>query len=437
MAAFVAVVCAVGWWSLRQESGIGPLNNPTDFVAFYCGGKVAARGADPYRAEPLRSCERAAFAESRVPMVPGLVVPAPLPGYDLAFFAPFSLVSFRLAALLWAAGIFASVGLSVWLLAALTGFRPWLVFASLAASDLYASLVPGQLVPYVVCALVACGYALARGRPRLAALCACAMLAEPHLGLPVVLALAVWEPRARGVLACGVAVLGALSLAFLGGPHNLEYVASVLPGQAATEGLEFTRQYGLSAALAALGVGARAATSAGSLSYLVMLAIAVAAARRAARAFDAPALVAFVPAALVLFGGAYLHIAQMAAAIPFALVASAREGPLRRYAVGAAFCLAVPWQTVATSPEIASLFPARGYIDPKPLLARVSDGSRFAQDAWSAWIATTIDRDHRTPFEVLLFKLPTWAALGILVAIVLREVRKSEPILGTRASTRK
>jgi hypothetical protein len=193
----------------------------------------------------------------------------------------------------------------------------------------------------------------------------------------------------------------------------------------------------LSAALAALGVGARAATSAGTLSYLAMLAIAVATARRAARAFDAPALVAFVPAALVLFGGAYLHIAQMAAAIPFALVASARESPARRYAVAATFCLAVPWQTVATLPEIASLFPSRGYVDPKPLLARVSDGSRFAQDAWAAWIATTIDRDHRTPFEVLLFKLPTWGALGVLVAIVLREVRRSTPALGARVPARK
>ncbi|MBD5632834.1 MAG: hypothetical protein IAI49_00020, partial [Candidatus Eremiobacteraeota bacterium] len=124
--------------------------------------------------------------------------------------------------------------------------------------------------------------------------------------------------------------------------------------------------------------------------------------------------------ALALFGGAYVHIAQMAAAIPLALVLCVRGGSARRFAVAAAICLAIPWQSVAAAPEIARLFAARGYVDPAPLLARVSEGTRPAQDAWNAWIATTIDRDHRTPLEVLLFKLPTWIALAALFGLVVR-----------------
>jgi hypothetical protein len=425
VAAFVAACAAFGWWSLRHESGLGPLNNPTDFVAFYCAGRVAAYGADPYRAEPLRTCERAAFAESRVPMVAHLVVPAPLPGYALALFAPFSLVSFRVAAIVWAAGIVAAVGVTVWSLCALLGVRPAVVAAALAGCDLYASLVPGQLVPYVVCALAGCGVALARDRPRAAAVCACAMFVEPHLGLPVALALALWVPRTRVTLVAGAIVLAALSLAFLDPARNLEYATAVLPAQAATEGLEFTRQYGLSAALVALGVGARTALALGSASYLATTLFGVLIARRCATALAAPEAIAFVPAAAVLFGGAYVHIAQMAAAIPLALLLCVRAPAprLRRYAVAATIALAIPWQSIAVFPDVARFFPPGAYVDPRPLLARASDGGRLAQDAWAAWIATTADRDHRTPLEVLAFKLPTWGALACLIALLIRVAR--------------
>lgn len=421
-AAFVLGCCTLAWWSGRQKSGIGPLHNPTDFVAFYCAARVAARGADPYRAEPLRSCERTAFAESHVPMVPYLVVPAPLPGYDLALLAPLARVPFRPACAIWAGGIFASFGLTAWMLARLTRVRPAYVCAALVGSDLYASLVPGQLVPFVVAALAACGWCLTRGRPRLAAGCAVAMLVEPNIGLPVLLALALWVPRARWTLALGVAALAGLSLAFLGVGTNAEYFARVLPVQAATEGLEFSRQYGLSALLRALGLAPGLALALGSVSYVVAVALGVGVARRAATALGAVAALAFVPAAAALVGGTYGHIAQMAAAIPLALLLWARGGRSLPYAVAATCCLAVPWQAVVTSPWIASLFPARGYVDPGPLLARVGAGTRLAQDAWAAWIATTIDRDHRTMLEIALFKLPTWGALAGLCLIVGRTI---------------
>jgi hypothetical protein len=232
----------------------------------------------------------------------------------------------------------------------------------------------------------------------------------------VLLALAVWVPRTRATLALGAGVLAVLSVAFLGLATNVEYATHVLPVQAATEGLEFSRQYGLSAVLLALGVPAHVALALGTASYVATASFGIVIARRSARVAGAPALFAYLPAAFVLFGGAYVHIAQMAAAIPLALVLWSRGGRLGRYGAFATVCLAIPWQTLAVSPEIAALFPARGYIDPTPLLARAAGGGRLAQDAWAAWIATTVDRDHRTVLEIVLCKLPTWAGLLVLVA---------------------
>jgi hypothetical protein len=84
---------------------------PVDFNAFYCGGATAASHHDPYRTEPLRTCENEArgFPPGR-----GLqfAVPAPLPGYALAPFALLSRMPFRLASFVWVAVLRVSSGRS-------------------------------------------------------------------------------------------------------------------------------------------------------------------------------------------------------------------------------------------------------------------------------------------------------------------------------------
>ena len=57
------------------------LNAHNDFTAFYCAGKVVDAHADPYRVEPLRACERAAYETPSAPAWE--VTPAPFPGYVL------------------------------------------------------------------------------------------------------------------------------------------------------------------------------------------------------------------------------------------------------------------------------------------------------------------------------------------------------------------
>jgi len=421
--AVVAAACAVLLVAfialgLRQPRGIGPLHNPTDLVAFYCGSRAAMAGADPYRSEPLRSCERAAFAESGIPLVPGLVVPAPLPGWDFALFAPLGLLPFRLACAVWLLVLAGAIATTALLLVRLTGLRPAAVIYALAGADAWASISLGQMVPLVLLAIVGCAYALRLGRERFAAAAACATLVEPHLGLPVLLALAVFVPRTRAVLVLGGAIAATLALATIGSERCIEYVRFVLPAQARGEGLEFHRQYGLSALLHVAGVGEAWALRAGSLSYLAMLALGLALGRHAQRVTGDRALLIVVPAAVALIGGAYVHIAQIAVALPLALVLVARlSGTARRYAIAATICLAIPWQTIFSDPLIAELFPPRGYIDPGPLLAKVAGAGRLAEEPWDAWLATIVDRDRRTLLEILLGKIPTWFGLVACAAL--------------------
>ncbi|GAC1307858.1 MAG: hypothetical protein NVSMB21_12360 [Vulcanimicrobiaceae bacterium] len=402
----------------RDARGVGPLHDPTDLLAFYCGTRVALAGGDPYRAEPLRSCEVAALAESSIPLVRNLVVPAPLPAYDFALFAPLAPFSFRVACAIWFLVLSAAIVATGVLLQRVTGLRPVLLVYALAGADAGASILLGQLVPLVVLAVVVCGDALRRDRARVAAFAGAFTLVEPHVGLPVVVALALFVPRTRPVLAALCALLGTLALAVVGPGRCIEYATAVLPAQARGEGLEFHRQYGLSALLHAAGMAATTSLRLGSLSYVAMIGLGLALGRRVANVTADRALLVFVPVAVGLIGGAYGHIAQMALALPLActLVASA-TGRARVFAIAALVCLAIPWQTIFSDPTVAALFPRHEYVDPTPLLARASGGDLLAEAPWDAWISAIANFDHRTPLEILLGKLPTW--FGLVACAVL------------------
>lgn len=54
-----------------------------DFRAFYCAARVTAHGADPYRTEPIRTCERGIGNTVFFEKNPGVAIPAPLPATRL------------------------------------------------------------------------------------------------------------------------------------------------------------------------------------------------------------------------------------------------------------------------------------------------------------------------------------------------------------------
>ncbi|MGH7757112.1 MAG: hypothetical protein ACREM8_12635, partial [Vulcanimicrobiaceae bacterium] len=126
-AAAVLALFLIGlWFGVLQENRRGsPVTNPPDFRAYYCGAVVAAAGGDPYRAEPLGACESAAAGAFGYVLFPHLVMPAPLPGYALAFFAPFAALPFPTASAIWFGILVAALATTVFLVVDLTR-RPML-----------------------------------------------------------------------------------------------------------------------------------------------------------------------------------------------------------------------------------------------------------------------------------------------------------------------
>jgi len=398
----------------------GPLTDPTDFVAFYCGGAVLAARRDPYRAEPLRTCERQALAASRIAMMPNLVVPAPLPPYALAAFALISAVPFRVAC----AGFFvlslAAIGASIVLALRLAQISAGIVGLSLGVALGLGSLSLGQIVPLVAVALVGCALARRAGRFHLAALAALATMVEPNVGLATVLGLFVLERRTRPILAVGLLATGCVSLAAGGAALNLEYLTQVLPAHARSEVGNFAAQYSLTAFAYALGAGVRPALVLGEASYLVMLAFGIEFARRLTARFGDRAFIALAPAACILIGGVYVHDHQMALALPCGFLLARYAPKMRPLAYASLVVLGVPWESVLRV-ALLPLFPSPVPFAPGPPLATVRAGSIVADTVWQTWLGIA-GRDGRTPLEIFAVKLPTWFAfftLGIVARGIL------------------
>lgn len=324
-------------------SGVGPSGLLRDFSAFYCAGSSLRLGADPYREEPLGSCERQPKASPLLPGTPGLAVPAPLPPYALVPFAVLSLLPYAAAGAVWSLVLAACVTATVLAVRRVTGLPLLAVTAAFVLGDGYAMLCLGQIAPVAVAAIALAARFLASERDGAAACAAAVAMLEPHVGLPVCLALFVWRPRTRLILGGAAFFCAALSVAVAGLPTTLEYVHAVVPAHALSE-VANEKQLSLTYALHRFGVADANALLAGDLWYLAMLAAGLAGAGVALRRGAGPAFVAALPPLFAVVGGPFVHIAQMPAALPAALILYARAGGPRRRTLGIAVtALAVPW----------------------------------------------------------------------------------------------
>ena len=420
IAVFAALVFVISSYvsDEARPGHAGPLTDPTDLVAFYCGGKSLAERVDPYRAEPQRSCERRAFAESRIRLMEHLVMPETLPPYAIVPFALLSFASFRVACVVFVLGSLAAAMATILIIVRLTRLPIVLVSLAILVSFSLASIYIGQPVPFVVAALCASALALRSGRIALASVLALPTMMEPHVGLAAMLGLFVLEKRARLTVVVGVLGLAWLSF-FVGGlALNLEYLTRVVPAQALSEVANFHAQYSLTALAYQLGASETVAIRLGELCYALMLGTGVWIAAHLRRSHGDAAFVVLAPPACVLVGGVYVHDHLMAVALPFAfLIASyARR---RALVLCATMVLAVPWQSVFEL-FFVSAFPTHARFDPGAALASVSDGKLLSQISWRVWISLLGGRDGRTPFEMFLFKLPTWLALGTIGIVAFR-----------------
>jgi hypothetical protein len=133
----------------------------------------------------------------------------------------------------------------------------------------------------------------------------------------------------------------------LGLHQNIEYLTSVLPAHALSE-IRSDAQLSLAAVAYALGMRDGAAMRLGTVSFFAVTLAAVPLARVLARRFDDAAFVVAVPAALAVLGGVFMHVTELVAAVPLALLLVQRTASRRWPAMLALLLLAVPWWSLAT-----------------------------------------------------------------------------------------
>lgn len=339
-----AVTIAAALWFAILTAG---MSGNFDFRAFYCAGSAVAQGADPYRTQPLHSCEQkktdgvyAAFARSTV-------LPAPQPPYVLTFFAALALLPFGLASKVWVTLLLLCAAGAIVLTARIANVPLAVSTAALWLSLCVTSIYLGELIPVFVCALAGAAYFAQKERWVESGCCAVATLAEPHLGLAVCASVALWAPRARMTILAGALAAGVASALAVGPAIALEYLQRVLPLHALSE-LGSDAQ--LSAAVVAHAAGASnaAALRAGTVSFVLATALGVCIAPVLAAMHRDRAFLALTPAAFSLIGGVFLHVTDLAAAVPFTLLLL-RYSPQRRGLAAFAFVLlAVPWFALTT-----------------------------------------------------------------------------------------
>lgn len=442
---------------------LGSVAKNYDFRAFYCAGAAARQHADPYKLQPLYSCEQQQTYNDPLWRTKE-AVPAPFPGYVIAaVFEPLSMMPYRAAARLWTLLLIAAVIASAVLLRAVTGLSLPLTGAAVAAGAGIASILFGEIVPLFLLLLCLTMLFAQQGRWRAAAFCAAGTLLEPHLGLPVCLALAIWAPKTRLALGLCAAGLSALWIAALGSSSIFEYLARVLPYQALSD-ITSDRQLSLSAVLHAAGMGDAWALRLGSWSYAVAAALGVAAAGLMARRYRDAAYLAAVPAAAALAGGVYLHASQMLAALPLALLLVARMPRRRKVLTLVLLLLAVPWMWIvdpapammavvaamaiawegsrydlrftAASSAAVALFLAVLFVaapaharEAAPVHAAAAIDPQYPQASWAA--QTVRHLSTGTPITWWR-RVPTWGALIVMLAACGAASRPSRPLEGSQ-----
>lgn len=318
-----------------------------DFHAFYCSGYAIRAHADPYRTQPLATCERTKTDSTFKAFFGQLALPAPQPGYDAALFAVFAMLPFAAASKLWTALLLACSLAAILLVRRISGEPLAVVSAALWLSLCMTSIYLGEIVPVCVCAIAAAAWFAKTSRYALAGLCAAATLVQPHIGIPVCLSVALWLPRARLALASAAGALAALAIATIGVQGNIEYAFAVLPAHALSE-IGSDAQLGIAAVLHAVGMPAAGAVRAASVLFAAFAGTGLLLAGTLARRFRDDAFVVAVPAAIAVTFGVFMHVTEVAAALPLALLLRSHGAANRSLLTGAIVLLAVPWWSLAT-----------------------------------------------------------------------------------------
>lgn len=356
IAALLAVVLGAGAVTHYVRHPSVPLDTQgyaLDFRVLYCGAETVRLGRDPYLVEPLRTCEHRIHREYGEP--DWAVTPLPLPSYAIAAFVPLTWLPFDAAKIVWLVLLLLAVVLAVAALASIVEKSTLAVLLILLPTVGILNFVYGEPVPLAIAALCLAAYLVERQHYGWAAIVAALSVVEPHIALPAIVALFVLVPQTRLPLTITLVAIGAFGLGTFGLGRNVEYFTVALPAQAHAE-LLVSDQYSLAHMLYLFGVPGGLALALGSLSYAVTTLLGILLARRLAPPLERPALYVLLPVATAMLGGPYVHIVQIACAIPAALLLA----PLSWFARIAIALLVVRWDEPMRAEILPVLFAAIG-----------------------------------------------------------------------------
>jgi hypothetical protein len=393
-----------------------------------------------------------------------VVVPAPLPPYALALFAPFALLNFPTAAAMWLALSVAATACAAIVLHRVLGIAGTTLALLFLLPATVLWLPFGEATPLALLGAAVAANGLQRGRPARIAAGLALLALEPHLALGAWISVLVFVPRAR--MAATSAGILLLAVCYAVNVHALgEYLGSVLPVHALAEAPR-PAQYSLTWLLDALGTSPGAALRAGSVCYAVLLAGGIYAALRLRRRWNDPAVLIFAPLAASVVGGTFVHASHIVLALPLAALISVRERG-RIATAGALLCavLAVPWlqggqqQTivligvaVATtcvlmlakdgaaavaafcgSMALALVLLALHRMPPPAAHARAFPAPPASHGLASASWGTYIWREQSAVAPAdWAAKVPTWLALLLLAGYVVRLAADKQPVVAVR-----
>jgi hypothetical protein len=326
-----------------------------DFKAFYCSAKVTLAREDPYSAAPLARCEAiGAPAPLFVTNFPQ-VLPAPLPGYAIAAFVPFALLPFPAACVAWLVALLAATIAAIMLLSRTGLGDPWDLAIALTLLVVATSFPMGELPPVALFGIALCAWAVKHDRVWLVGIGIALSLFEPQIGAAVALCAIALGRRFAVAAVAALLALGVLSIAAVGIAGDLEYLRVVVPAHVLAE-LPSVLQYSLSWALFRLGMAPPLAMLLGRLSWVAMLCVSVWFARSPlARRRPEAALLA-APAFAVV-GGPFLHLDQIALAVPAAVWLSVRSERAQWLRTAALIALCVPLLYVFSIIRLAAMLP--------------------------------------------------------------------------------
>lgn len=305
---------------------------------------------DPYAAVALLKCEQ-------IPQPFGLyttsiVLGSPFPGYALGAFSLFALTPYILACSVWLTLSVACVAYACVLLPKLCRKAEAGIIALLAVAYAVAVIPYGQLSPIILCSLCGAALALRRGTMSALAIGLAITALEPHVALPVFLALFIWRRDTRGLLLVLCAALLLLHVAVDGPAVALSYFTQVLPAHDTSE-VGFLSQFSFTWIVQALGASVQVSLVLGNIAYAVLCGLGIWLSGALARRYRDPAFFVLIPAACAVMGGSYVHYSEVLLALPAALLLFVHSSnPARVNAAAAVILIGIPWLSIVGQPAI-------------------------------------------------------------------------------------